>query len=395
MFRGGSTGGGGAVEHEPMTTLGSLTTNLVALAVFVAVVFAALKIAQSIFGTGSTKATATEAAARLVAYPTGSTGVLRRRFVRALTSQHVVMPSGERLAFSELSVRISPEDLERLDPDGDTERLGEDAARLYLTHAKREGWKLPDEVGVTVEVDPGLRSGWIPPARGMRSAEARRPLESLAPTSTAPANRASETSDDEDPADAPSWDDLFGTGASTQPPTPLRSATDTAGPHPSVVRRPGPQPFAAEPVTPAAHRDLSSTSAPHHPSQQTMAFPVLVPTDAPPTVTVASDLLLHRHGATVVVPRSGVTTLGRLPGSPLAFEEPEVSYRHAALRLAGTTWEVMDLGSTNGTTLDGERLGDTWTPVREGAVLGLAGVRVTVGTDPHGTVALGGATRAQ
>ena len=360
-----------------MTTLGSLTTNLVALAVFVAVIVVALKIAQSIFGTGSTKATATEAAARLVAYPTGSTGVLRRRFVRALTTQHVVMPSGERLAFSELTVRISPEDLDRLDPDGDTERLGEDAARLYLTHAKREGWKLPDEVGVTVEVDPGLRSGWIPPARGMRSAEARRPLESPALESPA----LDDTVADGPAPASPSWDDLFSSGSSAHRPAPSRPS--------------GPQPFAAEPITPVAGRDLSVGAPAQHPSQQTMAFPVLVPADAPPTVTVASDLLLHRHGSTVVVPRSGVTTLGRGPGSPLTFEEPEVSYRHAALRLQGTTWEVMDLGSTNGTTLDGERIGDTWTPVREGAVLGLAGVRVTVGTDPHGTVALGGATRAQ
>lgn len=342
-----------------MTSLGSLTTNLIALAVFVAVVLVALKIAQSIFGTGSTKATATEAAARLVAYPTGSTAVLRRRFVRALTSQHVVMPSGERLAFSELTIRVAPEDLDRLDPDGDTERLGEDAARLYLTHAKREGWKLPDEVGVTVEVDPGLRSGWVPPARGSRSAAARRPLESAEPA-------------------APDWDEIFGAEASP-----------AAAPAPAAPRATGPvvdRPEAA---------DLPDDQAAHHPSQQTMAFPVLVPADAPATITVGGDLLLHRHGTTAGVPRDGVTTLGRLPGSPIALDEPEISFRHAALRLHGTTWQVMDVGSTNGTTLDGERIGDTWTPLRDGAVLALAGVRITVGTDPSGTVALGGASRAR
>lgn len=337
-----------------MTTLGSLTTNLLILAAFVGVVVVALRVAQSIFGTGSKKAAATEAAARLVAYPTGSSAVLRRRFVKALTSQHVVMPSGDRVAFSELVVRIAPEDLERLDPDGDTDRLGDDAARLYRTHAEREGWAVPDHVDVEVEVDPGLRSGWVPPARGSRSGSSlRRPLEQARRTSD---------SEPEEPDAGLDWDVL------------------------------------ADPATASsAGRAGGSVPRPSHPavaSQETMAFPVLVPHDTTPTVNVAGDLFLHRGGETVRVPRDGVTTLGRLPDSPLRLDEPEISYRHAAIRLDGATWQVMDVGSTNGTTVDGERIGDAWSPLRDGVVLALAGVRVTVGSDSHGTVALGGVSRA-
>lgn len=318
-----------------MDTFGTITTNLLVLAAFVGVVLVALRVAQSIFGAGSKKAAATEAAARLVAYPTGSDAVLRRRFVKALTGQHVVMPSGDRVAFGELTVRVAPEDLDRLDPDGDVERLGDDAAKLYRTHAEREGWTLPDHVHVTVEVDPGLRSGWVPPARGSRAAQDRRPLAPVEPA------RAEQPVP---PPAVPDWDVVAG---------PAR-------------RRPAP---AAD--------------------VETMSFPALV-ADPPPTVATAADLFLHRGGASVSVPRAGVTTLGRLLESPLPLDRPEVSYRHAEVRLAGTTWQVRDLGSTNGTTVDGERVGDDWVPLRDGAVLALAGVRVTVGTGRPGTVALDG-----
>ena len=134
-------------------TLAALTSNLLILVIFVAVVFAGLRIAQSIFGVSSKRAAAAEVAAKLVSYPTGSAAVLRRRFVRALTGQHVVMPSGERLAFAELTVRVAPEDLERLDPDGDLERLGADGAKLYQAHAERAGWAVPPVVTVVVEVE--------------------------------------------------------------------------------------------------------------------------------------------------------------------------------------------------------------------------------------------------
>ena len=80
-----------------------------------------------------------------------------------------------------------------------------------------------------------------------------------------------------------------------------------------------------------------------------------------------------------------------LPDSPVRFEEPEVSYRHAAIRRNGTQWQVMDLGSTNGTTVDGQRI-DDWTDVRAGSVIALAGVRVTAVTDTSGTVHLRGLT---
>lgn len=311
-------------------TLSTLTFNLLILVVFVAVVTVALRIAQSIFGTGSKRAAATEVAAKLVSYPTGSSAVLRRRFVRALTAQHIVMPSGERLAFGELTVRVAPEDLERLDPDGDLERLGADGAKLYRAHAERAGWELPPQVTVVVEVDPGLRSGWVPPARGSGRAD--------------PAQVGWEVVAEEVPVVS------------------------------SVVSR---RPF----VAPQTPNDPAAT----------MNFPALVPDleDTAPTMNVASTLRLE-HGGRVATVRDGAV-LGRLSESPVPFDEAEVSYRHAAIRLQGAVWQVKDLGSTNGTTVDGQRI-DDWSTLHGGSVVKLAGVSVVVALDTSGTVHLQGLT---
>lgn len=310
-------------------TLSTLTFNLLILAIFIAVVYVGLRVAQSIFGTNTKGAAATEVAAKLVAYPTGSSAVLRRRFVRALTGQHVVMPSGERLAFGDLTVRIAPEDLERLDPDGDLERLGEDGAKLYADHAERVGWAVPRHVTVTVMVDPGLRSGWIPPARGSGRAD--------------PAQR--------EPQGEPVGWDVVPEAPKLLPPPP-----------PALV-------------DPAA----------------TMGFPALVPDlgDTSPTMNVVSGLHLERDGRPITVKDGAV--LGRLPESPVTFEEPEVSYRHAAIRRQGVQWQIKDLGSTNGTTVDGQRI-DDWETLHPGAVVKLAGVSVVAALDTAGTVHLHGVT---
>jgi hypothetical protein len=315
-------------------TLSGLASNLLMLVIFVVVVWAALRIAQSIFGVSSKRAAAAEVGAKLVSYPTGSAAVLRRRFVRALTGQHVVMPSGERLAFAELTVRVAPEDLERLDPDGDVERLGADGAQLYLTHAERAGWAVPAEVTVIVEVDPGLRSGWIPPARGSGRADPARRTPERTPVG---------------------WDVL-----TDDPAAPVESRA-----------------VESRAVDPAA----------------TMNFPALVPDleDTAPTMNVASGLRLERDGRTTSISLDGAV-LGRLPESPMRFDEPEVSYRHAAIRLQGTHWQVKDLGSTNGTMVDGQRI-DDWATVHAGSVIALAGVRVVVAMDTAGTVHLQGLTR--
>jgi hypothetical protein len=49
-------------------------------------------------------------------------------------------------------------------------------------------------------------------------------------------------------------------------------------------------------------------------------------------------------------------TIGRSPRADLHIDSPHVSLQHATLRWTGDVWEVKDLGSLNGTYLNGRRL---------------------------------------
>jgi hypothetical protein len=51
-----------------------------------------------------------------------------------------------------------------------------------------------------------------------------------------------------------------------------------------------------------------------------------------------------------------VTTLGRHPDSDVLLDDVTVSRRHAEIRRVADGYEVADVGSLNGTYLDGERI---------------------------------------
>ncbi|MED5371098.1 MAG: FHA domain-containing protein [Myxococcota bacterium] len=70
---------------------------------------------------------------------------------------------------------------------------------------------------------------------------------------------------------------------------------------------------------------------------------------------------------------SARSVLGRAPGCQIQVSDPRVSGEHLVLTWSGGCWHVRDLGSSNGTWLDGERLhpGDK-RPLRTGSALGLA-----------------------
>jgi hypothetical protein len=67
--------------------------------------------------------------------------------------------------------------------------------------------------------------------------------------------------------------------------------------------------------------------------------------------------------------------VGRAPESDVVVPHDDVSRRHALLyRERGQAW-VRDLGSANGTTVDGVRLGEEPVPVSNGSMIGLASHR--------------------
>ncbi len=62
--------------------------------------------------------------------------------------------------------------------------------------------------------------------------------------------------------------------------------------------------------------------------------------------------------------------IGRVAPCDLAMsDEPLVSRTHASLRWNVSSWELKDLGSGNGTWINGRRVGPHWMPVRDGDVL--------------------------
>jgi len=67
---------------------------------------------------------------------------------------------------------------------------------------------------------------------------------------------------------------------------------------------------------------------------------------------------LDRSAAAVPLDRSIPLTIGRDPANRLCLaQEPGLSRHHAELRPGGAgQWLVCDLGSSNGTTVEGERL---------------------------------------
>src|SRR5947208_14607413 len=52
-------------------------------------------------------------------------------------------------------------------------------------------------------------------------------------------------------------------------------------------------------------------------------------------------------------------TIGRGPDNAIVINNPSVSARHAQLQLAGETYRLKDLGSTNGTRVNGKPVTET------------------------------------
>ena len=70
----------------------------------------------------------------------------------------------------------------------------------------------------------------------------------------------------------------------------------------------------------------------------------------------------------------GEYKVGRAPESDITLSVPSVSKNHAVLRVAGNALYVRDIGSTNGTDIDGQPVGQEETEVPKHATVRFAGV---------------------
>jgi hypothetical protein len=76
---------------------------------------------------------------------------------------------------------------------------------------------------------------------------------------------------------------------------------------------------------------------------------------ATPTAPSAGVLVVHEDGATRSVPLVlEAVTIGRLPDCHITLKDKGASRRHAQIRTVGGVSTLTDLGSTNGTRLNGQ-----------------------------------------
>jgi hypothetical protein len=119
-------------------------------------------------------------------------------------------------------------------------------------------------------------------------------------------------------------------------------------------------------------RELCDTAREHaREAGYSFLGPVAVAVEAdaaqrPGTFAVSGRMIEAEGGAAVgalvlptgqrVVLGEFVVTIGRLPECTITLADPNVSRRHAEIRPSGTGYRIVDLGSTNGTLVNGARV---------------------------------------
>jgi Protein of unknown function (DUF3662)/FHA domain len=96
------------------------------------------------------------------------------------------------------------------------------------------------------------------------------------------------------------------------------------------------------------------------------------PEPAPPPRREQAVLLWDGRDMTL---DQGVTVIGRSSGCDIVVDDPNVSRRHAEIRRLGAGYSLVDLGSTNGTEVNGQRVGET--SLMNGDVIGVGTTRLT------------------
>jgi hypothetical protein len=96
----------------------------------------------------------------------------------------------------------------------------------------------------------------------------------------------------------------------------------------------------------------------HEESGHTMVYSTAARVASPlqeSAIARSERALLLYEGHRLVVGAGGAT-IGRSRQCDIVVDDPNVSRRHAELRPRGGSWVVSDLGSTNGTSLNGRRI---------------------------------------
>jgi hypothetical protein len=230
-------------------------------------------------------------------------------------------------------VELSPRDSERLDPW--SEPLRGELAAMVAEHAQSQGYTPMGRIGVEFERHDDLETGMF---RVRSHADAAPPAVRV----------------------------------ESRRPQPPAAAPPVAGP-PAAQYAPAPQP-AGPPASGAAWSEADRREpVPASRGAEATIVQRVVRTPA---------LWLEVEGARVPLPE-GVTVIGRGSEADLRLDDPGVSRRHASLQVARGRARLMDLGSTNGTIVAGERVRDI--DLRDGDVVVLGRSTVVFHSDAAGT----------
>lgn len=258
---------------------------------------------------------------------------------RHVTSDGVVVCNDYRIS-------INSSDADRLSGYGAS--LPRELATVVRETARDKGWSVPGDVRIRTVVDPDVLVGRLKVVGRVSTV-----VGDAAPSR--PTSRASS-------APAP------GVGAPVEP---RRDAAAPGQPPRSSGEPPGQSPSPAAP--PAADGPDPTPGA-----TQAMPPPGVGGARRHVTQTPAPDLRLEVVDTGQQLDLvAGRYVIGRLATCDLPIDSTTVSREHAALVKRNDTWWVFDLGSTNGTKVNGIRASEQ--PIRPGDRLDVGTIELTAG----------------
>jgi pSer/pThr/pTyr-binding forkhead associated (FHA) protein len=283
---------------------------------------------------------------------------------REATDKRNVMGNGQVLSPNRYRVTLSPSDYERLVPW--EAQLTNSLAELVQDYLDENGWATIGDIEVYLALDDQLHTGVFGVASRMepQAPPRRRPYDSLS-LPVVPGLGVGEYAQPYNPQ------------AQAAPPVYAGGYADPAAEHaapqphyppqpPFPPRPPAPQPVYAQPPAaqpPAAQPGYPRPGQPAYPQQpgyppRTSATPALV-------VDETNERFELRHGSNVV---------GRGTDADLQLLDQGVSRRHLDVQYDGNTTTVYDLGSTNGTSVNGHEVGSH--QLRHGDVIRIGHTRL-------------------
>lgn len=248
---------------------------------------------------------------------------------------------------SRYRVRLNPDDLGELaDRAGGAEPLAVRLADAALAFARSHDYHLPGRPSVALVADPSIQPGVIEVdavAVPLRPSTAGQPVPGVEPRPDAARD---------EPAGAHGVPDvpMLRSADGPRPPAPALTPDPTPDPPAAAASAPPPvdasEPAPPEPVADAAAGGIRGDGT------RTLVFrrPAPVPTRAILRV-------IGRDGSERIVEVDGTPlTLGRATDNGLVLEDPRVSRHHARLQARRGTLVLTDLGSTNGSRVNGVRV---------------------------------------